>query len=88
MRHRRKSSAGQFTGLKLAVTVEPKSHVITNVKAHRGNSHDGSLVKDAVAEQKAVGLEPEELIGDTAYGGSASSSGSERSANKARPADA
>lgn len=69
MRHGRKSSAGRFTGYKLTVTVEPKSHIITNVKAHHGNSHDGGMTKDVVTEQKDAGLEPAEVMGDTAYGG-------------------
>ena len=69
MRHGRKSSAGRFTGHKLTVTVEPKSHIITNIKAHRGNSHDGSVAREAIAEQKDAGLKPKEVMGDTAYGG-------------------
>jgi len=69
MRHGRKSSAGPFTGHKVTVTVEPESHFITDVKAHAGNSHDSSPVPEVVEEQKAMGLEPEDLVGDTAYGG-------------------
>jgi len=69
MRHGRKSSAGPFTGHKVTVSVEPQSHIITDVKAHAGNSHDGSTVREVVAEQKEMGLEPEDLVGDTAYGG-------------------
>ena len=69
MRHGRKSSAGPFTGHKVTVTVEPESHIITNVKAHAGNSHDSSVVREVVAEQKEMGLELTDLVGDTAYGG-------------------
>jgi transposase len=69
MRHGRKSSAGHFTGHKVSVTVEPESHFITNVKAHAGNSHDASTVREIVAEQAALGLKPADLVGDTAYGG-------------------
>lgn len=68
MRHGRKSSAGHFTGHKVTVSVEPKSHIITDVKAHAGNSHDSSVVREVVAEQKEMGLEPADLVGDTAYG--------------------
>lgn len=69
MRHGRKSSAGHFTGHKVTVSVEPESHIITDVKAHAGNSHDSSVVRDVVAEQKEMGLAPADLVGDTAYGG-------------------
>jgi transposase len=69
MRHGRKSSAGHFTGHKVTVSVEPESHIITDVKAHAGNSHDGSTVRAVVEEQKEMGLEPADLVGDTAYGG-------------------
>lgn len=68
MRHGRKSSAGHFTGYKVTVAVEPQSHIITDVKAHAGNSHDSSVVREVVQEQKAMGLEPADLVGDTAYG--------------------
>lgn len=68
MRHGRKSSAGRFTGHKVTVTVEPESHIITDVKAHAGNSHDSSVVRDVVEDQKAMGLAPADLVGDTAYG--------------------
>lgn len=67
-RYGAKSNTKRFTGYKANVTETVESRFITNIKAMRGNRHDGSNMVEAVAEQKEHGLQPAKLIGDTAYG--------------------
>lgn len=68
-RYGAKSNTKRFTGYKANVTETVESRFITNIKAMRGNRHDGSNMVEAVIEQKGQhGLQPEKLIGDTAYG--------------------
>lgn len=67
-RYGAKSNTKRFTGYKANVTETVESRFITNIKAMRGNRHDGSNMVEAVVEQKGHGLQPAKLIGDTAYG--------------------
>lgn len=67
-RYGAKSNTKRFTGYKANVTETVESRFITNIKAMRGNRHDGSNMVEAVVEQKQHGLQPPKLIGDTAYG--------------------
>lgn len=67
-RYGAKSKTKQFTGYKANVTETVNSRFITNIKAMPGNRMDGRTTVEAVIEQKAHGLIPAKLIGDTAYG--------------------
>lgn len=67
-RYGAKSKTKQFTGYKANVTETVNSRFITNIKAMPGNRMDGRTTVEAIVEQKAHGLVPAKLIGDTAYG--------------------
>lgn len=67
-RYGAKSNTKRFTGYKANITETVGSRFITNIKAMRGNRHDGSNMVEAVVEQKQHDLTPAKLIGDTAYG--------------------
>ena len=64
----RKSATKKFVGYKANVTETVNSRFITNIVTMQGNRHDGKTAVDAVTEQKKLGLIPEKVIGDTAYG--------------------
>lgn len=63
-----KSEKKRFLGYKANVTETVGSRFITNIKAMRGNMHDGRTAVEAVTEQEKIGLIPQKVIGDTAYG--------------------
>jgi len=63
-----KSEKNRFLGYKANITETVDSRFITNIKAMRGNMHDGRTAVETVMEQKGLGLIPEKVIGDTAYG--------------------
>jgi transposase len=68
-RYGAKSNTKRFTGYKANITETVESRFITNIKAMRGNRHDGTNMVEAVLEQKQQhGIQPPKLIGDTAYG--------------------
>lgn len=67
-RYGAKSNTKRFTGYKANITETVDSRFITNIKAMRGNRHDGSNMVETVTEQKQHDLQPSKLIGDTAYG--------------------
>ena len=64
----RKSETKKFFGYKANVTETVKSRFITNIVAMPGNRHDGKTAVEAITEQKEIGLIPQKVIGDTAYG--------------------
>jgi transposase len=64
----RKSATKKFIGYKANVTETVDSRFITNIVAMPGNRHDGRTAVEAITEQKELGLVPEKVIGDTAYG--------------------
>jgi transposase len=68
MRHGHKSAKGRFNGYKAQIMEDPKSELITNVAITPGNGKDGDALPEMVAEQAKVGLKPEAVLGDTAYG--------------------
>jgi transposase len=63
-----KSEKKRFLGYKANITETVESRFITNIKAMRGNMHDGRTAVETVTEQKGLGLVPQKVIGDTAYG--------------------
>jgi len=63
-----KSERNRFTGYKANVTETVSSRFITNIVAMQGNRNDGKTAVEAVTGQKAHGIVPERVIGDTAYG--------------------
>jgi transposase len=67
-RYGAKSHTKRFTGYKASITETISSRFITNIKAMPGNRHDGETAVAAITEQKAQGLTPHKVIGDTAYG--------------------
>ncbi len=67
-RYGAKSDAKRFTGYKANITETVESRFITNIKAMRGNVHDGKTAVESVMEQNAFGLKPTKIVGDTAYG--------------------
>ena len=67
-RYGAKSDTKKFTGYKANVTETVKSRFITNIKAMRGNLHDGNTAVETITEQKPIGILPKKVIGDTAYG--------------------
>ena len=71
-RHGHKSQGKNFTGHKAAIAVDPESQLITAVQVMAGNESDGASAAQLVEESEAnTGLEVEQVIGDTAYGGMA-----------------
>ncbi len=68
MRHGHKSARGRFNGYKAQIMEDPESELITNVAITPGNGKDGDALLEMVAEQAKVGLQPEAVLGDTAYG--------------------
>ncbi len=69
-RHGHKSQGKSFTGHKAAVAVEPESQLITAAGVVAGNASDGESAAHLVQESEAnTGLQVEQVIGDTAYGG-------------------
>jgi hypothetical protein len=69
-RHGRKSQGKTFTGHKAAVAAEADTGVITAVDVVAGNESDGeSAVALVEATEKNTGCEVEQVLGDTAYGG-------------------
>lgn len=74
MRHGRKSSSQKFDGYKAHVTAqrggEQRPRLVTGITVTPGNTPDGDGAVAVLAERKALtGHLPEELMGDTAYGG-------------------
>ena len=63
-----KSEKKRFVGYKANITETVGSRFITNIKAMRGNMHDGRTAVEAITEQKELGIVPAKVIGDTAYG--------------------
>jgi len=69
-RHGHKSQGKSFTGHKAGVAVDPESQLITAVQVIAGNESDGASAAQLVQESEAnTGLDVEQVIGDTAYGG-------------------
>jgi len=69
-RHGHKSQGKNFTGHKAGVAVDPESQLITAVQVIAGNESDGASAAQLVQESEAnTGLDVEQVIGDTAYGG-------------------
>ena len=69
-RHGHKSQGKSFTGHKAGVAVDPESQLITAVQVIAGNAGDSEGAARLVEESEAnTGLEVEQVIGDTAYGG-------------------
>lgn len=64
----RKSATKKFIGYKANVTETVDSRFITNIVAMSGNRHDGRTAVEAITGQSELGLVPEKVIGDTAYG--------------------
>jgi len=64
----RKSATKKFIGYKANVTETVDSRFITNIVAMSGNRHDGRTAVEAITGQRELGLVPEKVIGDTAYG--------------------
>jgi len=67
-RYGMKSERKRFVGYKANITETVESRFITNIKAMRGNVHDGKNAIETVVEQKELGIVPSKVIGDTAYG--------------------
>lgn len=64
-----KSKFKKFIGYKTSITQEVKNQFITNVDVMPGNRRDGEPMVDLVKEQKETfDVQPEKLIGDSAYG--------------------
>ncbi len=55
-------------GYKANITETTKGRFITNINAMPGNRPDGTPTVSLVTDQKAFGLTPSKLIGDSAYG--------------------
>ena len=68
MRHGHKTSAGHWNGHKKHVTVEPTSEFITAVTASAANVPDAAVALELLEQQKSLGLESPEVVGDMAYG--------------------
>ncbi len=66
-RYGAKSKTKRFTGYKANITEGVENRFITNIKAMRGNKRDGDDMVALMREQKANGLKPHKIIGDTAY---------------------
>ena len=64
----RKSPTKKFIGYKANVAETVESRFITNIVAMPGNHNDGKTAVETVTGQKKLGLVPEKVIGDTAYG--------------------
>jgi IS5 family transposase len=63
-----KSERKRFVGYKANIAETVESRFITNIKAMRGNMHDGKNAIGTIVEQKELGILPSKVIGDTAYG--------------------
>ncbi len=64
-----KSKFKKFFGYKASITQEVKNQFITNVDVMPGNKRDGEATVGMIEEQIIKhGLNPEKVIGDTAYG--------------------
>ena len=71
-RHGHKSQGKNFTGHKAAIAVDSESQLIIAAQVMAGNAGDGESAVQLVEESEAnTGLEVEQVIGDTAYGGMA-----------------
>ena len=68
-RHGRKSRAKTFKGFKLHVFGDITSGLIAGAAVTRGNVHDGRPAPRLLGRAQALGLEIEQLLADTAYGG-------------------
>ena len=68
MRHGHKTSSGRFDGLKVNVAMDEGSELFTDVGVLKGNEPDGNAVMPALEREEALGILPEELLGDHAYG--------------------
>jgi transposase len=64
----RKSPTKKFIGYKANVAETAESRFITNIVAMPGNRNDGKTAVETITAQKAHGIVPEKVIGDTAYG--------------------
>lgn len=71
-RHGHKSHGQSFCGHKAAIAVDSESQLIIAAQVMAGNAGDGESAVQLVEESEAnTGLEVEQVIGDTAYGGMA-----------------
>ena len=72
MRHGRKSETKTFTGHKAAVAVDTEEGIILATEVIPGNAHDSEGAAQLAAEAgKAAGCSVEAVLGDTAYGSTA-----------------
>lgn len=70
MRVGHKSKRQSWAGYKVHIAEDPESELITRVEARLANEYDGEATVGMVERQEAsVGLTPEELLCDGAYGG-------------------
>jgi transposase len=69
LRYGHKSQHQHWPGYKMQVSEEPTSELITHVEVRPANEHDGEPVVGFMERQAAhVGLHPNALLGDGAYG--------------------
>ena len=71
MRHGRKSSRRKWTGYKQHLMSDPETELITAVAVSSASTGDGAVLPELLAEGKAAGLAPSQVVGDQAYGGGA-----------------
>ncbi len=68
--HGHKSHGKSFVGHKAAIAVDTETQLITAAKVVADNESDGEGAAELVEEsERNTGLEVEQVIGDTAYGG-------------------
>lgn len=69
MRYGHKTNQRLFAGYKADVVEDADSGIVTNVGVIAGNGADGPMAPKLLDQQmRAVGIQPAELFGDTAYG--------------------
>jgi hypothetical protein len=69
-RHGRKSAKSLFNGFKLHLLGDLVSGLILSVTVTRGSEHDGTPAHRLIRRAKTLVQELEQVLGDTAYGGS------------------
>ena len=68
IRHGHKTSSGRFDGAKVNATMDEGSQLITDVGVLKGNEADSDAVMPALAREEELGVQPQGLMGDHAYG--------------------
>ena len=68
MRHGHKTSSGRFDGAKVNATMDEDAQLITDVGVLKGNEADGDAVMPALEREEKLGVQPQGLMGDHAYG--------------------